>query len=67
MISRIATFLFAFAALGAEALAHPGHIADQGHGHDHWFLYVLAACAAQGIIVLLAFRMTLIAKAKRRS
>lgn len=67
MISRIATFVIALSALGAEALAHSGHIADQGHGHDHWFFYVLAAAAVQGVIVLLAFRKTLGAKARRRS
>lgn len=66
MIYRITTFIIAVAALSAEAIAHPGHIADQGHGHDHWFVYVLAACAIQGVIVLLAFRKTLIAKARRR-
>jgi len=67
MIARISTFVIALAALSHDALAHSGHIADQGHGHDHWFLYVLAACAIQGAIVLLAFRKTLAAKAKRRS
>ncbi len=36
-------------ALPARALADAGHIADQGHGHSHWLIYVLLACALFGL------------------
>lgn len=67
MITRILTLLVALAAFTPEVLAHAGHIADQGHGHDHWFIYLLAACAIQAVIILFVFRKTLMAKATRRS
>jgi hypothetical protein len=47
------------AALPAVAHAHPGHIAEQGHGHSHWFIYVLLACA------VLAFAGLIRSKAQR--
>jgi len=67
MITRILTLLLALTAFTPEVLAHAGHIVDHGHGHDHWFIYVLAACAIQAVIVLFVFRKTLMAKATRRS
>lgn len=40
-------------ALPALANAHPGHIAEQGQGHSHWFIYVLLACAVLGFAALI--------------
>jgi hypothetical protein len=48
MTSRILTLL-GILALPARALADAGHIADQGHGHSHWLIYVLLACALFGL------------------
>ncbi len=50
MTSRILTIL-ATVGLPATALADPGHIADSGHGHSHWLLYALLACALFGVAV----------------
>jgi hypothetical protein len=55
MTSRILTLL-ATAALPSAALAHPGHIADTGQGHSHWYIYVLVACAAFGLASLIRAR-----------
>jgi len=52
MKSLILTLL-ATAALPGAALADPGHIADQGHGHSHWFIYVLLVCAVLGFAALM--------------
>ena len=35
-------------ALPSAAFADPGHIADAGHGHSHWFIYLLLGCALFG-------------------
>ncbi len=50
MTLRIFTILGIFV-LPANALADAGHIADQGHGHSHWFIYVLLASAVFGLMV----------------
>jgi len=49
------------AVLPATAFAHPGHVADTGQGHSHWYIYVLVACAAFGLTALIRAR----AKARR--
>lgn len=36
------------ATLPGAVFAHPGHIAEQGHGHSHWIIFVLLACAVLG-------------------
>ncbi len=51
MTSRILTIL-GILALPSAALADAGHIADSGHGHSHWFIYVLLACALFGLAAL---------------
>ena len=51
MTSGILTIL-ATVGLPATALADPGHIADQGHGHSHWLVYLLLACALLGLAAL---------------
>ena len=50
MKSLILAFL-GTAALPGLAFADPGHIADSGHGHSHWFIYVLLGCALFGLAV----------------
>ena len=50
-ISRIAMIPFAAAAWAPAALAHPGHVADQGHGHAHWL--ALAILGGLGLVALL--------------
>ncbi|MDA7947853.1 MAG: hypothetical protein MPJ78_10295 [Hyphomicrobiaceae bacterium] len=67
MIARISTFILILTVTGTQALAHPGHIADQGHGHDHWFGYILAACALSAVMGMLASRTIRGAKSRRRS
>ncbi len=66
MTARISTFLFALVASATQALAHPGHIAENGHGHDHWIIYVLAICVVSGIIAWRLNRAKNATKAKRR-
>ena len=51
MTSRILTILTTFA-LPGSALADVGHIAEQGHGHSHWDIYVLLGCVLIGLVVL---------------
>lgn len=51
MTSRIFTFL-GILALPASALADAGHIAGSGHGHSHWLLYALIACALFGLALM---------------
>jgi len=55
MTSRILTIL-ATVGLPATALADPGHIADSGHGHSHWLVYLLLVCAGVGLTVLIRAR-----------
>ncbi len=66
MTARISAFLFALMAAATPALAHPGHIANNGDGHDHWIIYALAICAVTGIIAWRIRRAKNGAKAKRR-
>jgi len=52
-------------ALPAQALAHPGHVAEAGHGHSHMValaILALLALAALGWLVARA-----LARASRRS
>ncbi len=51
MTSRILTIL-TILALPGSALADVGHIAEQGHGHSHWDIYVLLGCVLIGLVVL---------------
>lgn len=50
MISRI---LIALATLVTPslALAHPGHVADLGHGHTHWVVYAIGAAAVISLLI----------------
>jgi hypothetical protein len=50
MTSRILTLL-GTAILPSAAFANPGHIADTGHGHSHWLLYLLLAGVLFGLAV----------------
>ncbi len=50
MKSLILAFL-GTTALPGLAFADPGHIADSGHGHSHWFIYVLLAGVLFGLAV----------------
>lgn len=50
MKSLILAFL-GTTALPGLAFADPGHIADSGHGHAHWFIYVLLAGVLFGLAV----------------
>ncbi len=50
MTSRILTLL-GTAILPSAAFANPGHIADTGHGHSHWLLYLLLASVLFGLAV----------------
>jgi len=50
MTSRILTLL-GNAILPSAAFANPGHIADAGHGHSHWYIYLLLGCALFGLAV----------------
>jgi len=57
MTSRILTILTILAlpailVLPGSALADVGHIAEQGHGHSHWDIYVLLGCVLIGLVVL---------------
>ena len=35
-LSRLLLVPAAIATWSSAALAHPGHVTSQGHGHDHW-------------------------------
>ena len=37
--------------LPSAAFANPGHIVDTGHGHSHWFVYLLLAGVLFGLAV----------------
>jgi hypothetical protein len=37
--------------LPSAAFADAGHIADAGHGHSHWFIYLLLASVLFGLAV----------------
>lgn len=50
MISRILLCLGALAVPGA-ALAHPGHVANLGHGHAHWIAYMIGVGALLGLAI----------------
>jgi hypothetical protein len=46
-MSRSLAALAVFALTAAPALAHPGHLLDEGHGHFHWDeLLILGGIAA---------------------
>ena len=53
-------------ALPATAFAHPGHIADAGQGHSHWFIYVLLGCALFGIAAWVRTAMAVHTSSEKR-
>lgn len=58
-IAAIAGSIAAMIAGLDPALAHPGHLANDGHGHSHW----LALFAVIGIIMVgLVWRFALVRK-----
>ena len=50
-LSRIAMIPVAAMVWAPAVLAHPGHVADQGHGHAHWL--ALAILGGLGLAALL--------------
>jgi hypothetical protein len=49
-MSRSLAALPALAFLAAPALADPGHLLEQGHGHVHWDELLIVAAIAAAVI-----------------
>ena len=50
-LTRLTLVPAAVAALTSTALAHPGHVTGNGHGHDHWL--AIAIIGGLGIAAVL--------------
>jgi hypothetical protein len=62
-MSRSLATLAALALTAAPALAHPGHLLEEGHGHIHWDeLLIVAGVAA----VLIGYGAALLLRRHRR-
>jgi type VI protein secretion system component VasK len=63
-MSRSLAALTALALTAAPALAHTGHVLEEGHGHVHWDEWLIIAGVGA---VLIAYGASLLYRHRRRS